>query len=130
MRPVDTVDTRSCGAVSRERACGRRPRGTAGRGDTAAMSIEMPAHEVYGLANALRASAGTAQEVVVHLPEPGDVGHGLTSAVEAFLDSHRTAGRALEGELQWLGDTVAAVADSWLTFDGTVLAGPGRARLG
>jgi hypothetical protein len=93
------------------------------------MSIEMPAHEVYGLANALRASAGTAQEFSVRLREPGDVGP-LIVAVEAFLDSHRTAGRALEGELQWLGDTVAAVADSWLTLDGAVLAGPGRARLG
>jgi len=94
------------------------------------MSIEMPAHEVYGLANALRASAGTAQEVVVRLRQPGDVGPRLSAAVEAFLDSHRTAGRAFEGELQWLGDIVAAVADSWLTFDGSVLAGPGRARLG
>ena len=50
------------------------------------------------------------------------------AAVEAFLDSHRMAGRALAGELQWLGDTVAAVADSWLAFDGTVLAASGRAR--
>ena len=94
------------------------------------MSIEMPAHEVYGLANALRAAAGTAQDIVVRLREPGDVGPRLTAAVEAFVDTHRTAGRALEGELQWLGDTVAAVADSWLTFDGSLLAGPGRARLG
>ena len=27
------------------------------------------------------------------------------------------------GELSWLGDTVAAVADSWLRLDGTLLSG-------
>jgi hypothetical protein len=87
------------------------------------MSIEMPAREVYGLARALRAAAGTAEEIVARLSDPGDVGVPLQTAVEAFLDSHRTAGRALGGELQWLGDTVAAVADSWLTLDGSLLAG-------
>jgi hypothetical protein len=50
-------------------------------------------------------------------------------AGEVFLDSHRTAGRALAGELRWLGDAVAAVADSWLTFDGTLLDRAGRARV-
>jgi hypothetical protein len=93
------------------------------------MSIEMPAREVYGLAHALRASAGTAEEIVARLRNPGDVGTPLRTAVEAFLDSHRTAGGALGGELHWLGDTVAAVADSWLALDGTVLAGSDRAFL-
>jgi hypothetical protein len=94
------------------------------------MSIEMPAGEVYALANSLRASAATAEEIAVRLAQPGDVGASLRVAVEVFLDSHRTAGRALAGELQWLGDTVAAVADSWLTFDGTLLGRTGRARVG
>ncbi len=93
------------------------------------MSIEMPAQEVYGLANALRASAGTAEEVVARLRDPGDVGAPLRTAVEAFLDGHRTAGGALAGELGWLGDAVAAVADSWLTLDCSVLAGSDRAFL-
>ena len=92
------------------------------------MSIEMPAAEVYALAHSLRGSAATAAEISTRLHEPGDVGPLLRAGVEAFLDSHRTAGRALAGELQWLGDTVASVADSWLMLDGTVLA-PAGARL-
>jgi hypothetical protein len=91
------------------------------------MSIQMPAAEVYALANTLRATVGTAEEVAARLDHPGDVG-ALQTAAEAFLESHRTTGRALAGELQWLGDTVAAVADSWLGFDGTILASYGRAR--
>jgi hypothetical protein len=91
------------------------------------MSIQMPATEVYALANTLRATVGTAEEVAARLDSPGDVG-ALQTAAEAFLESHRTTGRALAGELQWLGDTVAAVADSWLGFDGTVLGSYGRAR--
>ena len=91
------------------------------------MSIQMPASEVYALANSLRATVGTAEEVTARLHQAGDVG-ALQTAAEAFLDSHRMTGRALAGELQWLGDTVAAVADSWLGFDGTVLASYGRAR--
>ena len=93
------------------------------------MSIEMPAGEVYALANSLRASAGTAEEIAVRLPDPGDVGAPLRVAVEVFLGSHRTAGRALAGELRWLGDAVAAVADSWLTFDGTLLDRAGGPRV-
>ena len=50
----------------------------------------------------------------------------LQAAVDAFLESHRAAGRALAGELAWLGDTVAAVADSWLRLDGALLAPHGR----
>jgi hypothetical protein len=50
----------------------------------------------------------------------------LQSAVEAFLDGHRTAGRALAGELAWLGATVAAVADSWLALDRALLASRDR----
>jgi hypothetical protein len=91
------------------------------------MSIEMSANEVYGLANALRASASVAEEIAPRLDSPGDVGVPLREAVEAFLDGYRLAGRALAGELRWLGDTVAAVADSWLELDATVIAGPERA---
>ena len=92
------------------------------------MSIELTASEVYALANSLRGSAAAAAEIVTRLHVPGDVGPLLRAAVEAFVDSHRMAGRALEGELQWLGDTLAAVADSWLTFDARVLAAGDGAR--
>ena len=91
------------------------------------MSIEMPAAEVYRLANTLRGGVADAEEIGVRLRATGDVGD-LQAATETFLDSHRAAGRALAGELAWLGDTVAAVADSWLRLDGTLLASHGRAR--
>ena len=91
------------------------------------MSIEMPAAEVYRLANTLRGAAGEADEIALRLEGTPVVGSDLRAAVEAFLESHRAAGRALAGELSWLGDTVAAVADSWLRLDGSLVAPHGRA---
>ena len=87
------------------------------------MSIEMPAAEVYGLANTLRGAAGDAEEIAVRLRGAPRVGGDLQPAVGSFLESHRAAGRALAEELAWLGDTVAAVADSWLRLDGSLLGG-------
>lgn len=90
------------------------------------MSIEMPAAEVHALAGTLRGSAAHAEEIAARLDRAGNVGDTLQPAVEAFLDSHKTAGRALAGELAWLGATVAAVADSWLALDRGLLASRGR----
>ena len=90
------------------------------------MSIEMPAAEVYRLANVLRGAAGDAEEIGAQLRDSPPVGPALRAAVEHFLDSHRAAGVAFAGELAWLGDTVAAVADSWLHLDGAVLVGFAR----
>jgi hypothetical protein len=90
------------------------------------MSIEMPAAEVHALAGTLRGAAGNAEEIGARLDPAGNVGNALQPAVEAFLDGQRTAGRALAGELAWLGATVAAVADSWLALDRVLLASPGR----
>ncbi len=87
------------------------------------MSIEMPAAEVYRLANTLRGAVGDAEEIGLRLRDVPRVGGRTDAAVAAFLESHRAAGRALAGELSWLGDTVAAVADSWLRLDGTLLSG-------
>jgi hypothetical protein len=92
------------------------------------MSIEMPAAEVYALAAALRGAAADAEEIAVRLRGRPRVGGGLQTAVETFLDSHRSAGRVFAGELAWLGDTVAAVADSWLRLDGALLAPHGLER--
>jgi hypothetical protein len=91
------------------------------------MSIEMPAAEVYRLANTLRGGVGDAEDIGARLREVSGVGQGLEAAVEMFLESHRAAARALAGELAWLGDTVAAVADSWLRLDDALLAPYGRA---
>jgi hypothetical protein len=93
------------------------------------MSIEVRAPELYALADTLRRSSRIAEEVAARLRDTPDVGGGLNGAVEGFLDSHRTAGRALAGELEWLGATVAAVADSWLGLDRDLLADGGRVGL-
>jgi hypothetical protein len=90
------------------------------------MSIEMPPADVRALAGTLRAAAGDAEEIVAGLDRAGNVGEALQPGVEAFLETHRTAGRALAGELEWLGATVAAVADSWLALDRGLLASRGR----
>lgn len=93
------------------------------------MSIEMRAHEVLALAATLREAAAEADLIRVRLAGTPPVGGALQPAVEAFLESHRTAGRALAGEAGWLGSTVAAAADSWLRLDGGLVpsAGPVRA---
>jgi hypothetical protein len=92
------------------------------------MSIEMPAAEVYRLAAALRGAAADAEEIAVRLRGRPHVGGVLQAAIETFLDSHRSAGQVFAGELAWLGDTVAAVADSWLRLDGALLAPHGQAQ--
>ena len=91
------------------------------------MSIEMPAAEVYDLAATLRCSAVDAEEIGTRLGRTPPVGGALKAPVESFVESHRAAGRALAGELEWLGATVAAVADSWLRLDGSMLPARGRA---
>jgi hypothetical protein len=91
------------------------------------MSIEMHAGEVYGLANTLRSAARDAEEIAGSLDNDPQVGSPtLQGAVDTFLASHRTAGRAIAGELDWLGGTVEAVAESWLRLDGSLLAPHGR----
>jgi hypothetical protein len=90
------------------------------------MSIELPPGEVHALADRLRAAAADAGEIAARLDRAGNVGDVLQPRVEAFLDAHRAAGRALAGELGWLGATVAAVADSWLAMDRQLLASRGR----
>ena len=94
----------------------------AGPPDCRGMSIEMPAAEVHHLADVLRAAAGDAEQIVIRLGgTPRSVG-GPAGGRGDFLDTQRAAGRAFAGELAWRGDTVAAVADSWLRLDGALLA--------
>jgi hypothetical protein len=89
------------------------------------MSIEMPAAEVYRLADTLRAASGVAEDIGAYLRDSRSVGGGLQAAVDIFLESHRAAGRAFAGELAWLASTVSDVADSWLRLDRTLLGRPG-----
>ena len=123
---VDAVDTRSCGAVSRERACGRCPRAAADRGETAG-DVDRDAG-ARGLRPRQRAPGPQdgAQEVAVRLREPGDVGpaerggRGVPTATERRVEPSRASCRG-SGHL-------AAAARTPGTFDGAVLAGPdGRA---
>ena len=93
------------------------------------MTIEIDPPEVYALADTLRRSAGAAEEIGARLAHTPHVGGGLQAAVEGFLAAHRVAGRALAGELLWLGATVAGVADSWLGLDRELLADRGRVDL-
>jgi hypothetical protein len=91
------------------------------------MSIQMRAAEVYRLADTLRGAADVAEDIAAHLRGAPEVDGRLKAAVSAFLESHRAAGQAFAGELAWLGDTVADVADSWLRLDGALLGAPGGA---
>jgi hypothetical protein len=92
------------------------------------MSIEMPAAQVHALAASLRRSADDADQIGVRLSRPSFVGGDLQPALDAFLDGQRTAGRALAGELQWLGATIGGVADSWLRLDGVMVRPHGTVR--
>jgi hypothetical protein len=93
------------------------------------MTLEIHPPEVYALADTLRRVAGAAEEIGDRLDATPQVGGVLQPAVEAFLDGSRAVGRAVAGELTWLGATVAAVADSWLGLDRDLLADSGRADL-
>ena len=95
-------------------------------GTLPAMTIEVPAAEVYALGDALCSQAQLAAEVAARLAGPAPVGGPLQPALDGFLECQRTGAAALAGELDWLGHTVAAVADSWLRLDGSLLAVPGH----
>ena len=106
----------------------------AGEGDARSatlprMSIEMHAAEVYRLADTLRGAGRDAAEIESRLRDsPSLRPSTLQAAAETFLESHRAAGRAFAGELAWLGDTVSAVADSWLLLDRSLLEPDERPR--
>jgi hypothetical protein len=85
------------------------------------MSIEMPAAEVHAMAASLRRSSHDADQIGARLSGLRSVGGDLQPAIEAFLDGQRMTGHVLAGELQWLGATIAGVADSWLWLDGVVV---------
>jgi hypothetical protein len=92
------------------------------------MDIEIRALEVHAVAAVLRDAAGEADWIGVRLVGSSPVGAPLQPAVDAFLDCHRTAGRALAAELRWLGSAVAAAADSWVRLDGSLVAPAARMR--
>jgi hypothetical protein len=90
------------------------------------MSIEMPAAEVHAMAASLRRSSDDADQIGHRLAGNRSVGSDLQPAIDAFLDAQRMTGQALAGQLQWLGATIAGVADSWLRLDGVLVGPSGR----
>lgn len=90
-------------------------------------TIDVPPAELYALGRQLGDRAATAAEVAGRLTSPAAVGGPIQPALSDLLFCSRTAATALAGELHWLGSTIAAVADSWLGLDRSLLAGRGRA---
>jgi hypothetical protein len=90
-------------------------------------AIRVPPDEVYALAAHLGAQACPAEEAAARLVHAPSVGGPLQPALEAFFGCHHTAALVLAGEFAWLGSTIAAVVDSWLGLDGSLLAPGGRA---
>lgn len=88
--------------------------------------IAVPAAEVHALGVTLGQLAGDAEDAAARFVAGRPVGPRLQAAVEDFLTCHRTAARALAGELRWLGATVGAVADSWEALDAPLLGAAGR----
>jgi hypothetical protein len=90
-------------------------------------SIRVPPEEVYALAASLGEQAHPADDVAGLLAGAPAVGGPLQAALEDLFLCHRTAARAVAGELRWLGTTISAVVDSWLGLDGSLLAPRGEA---
>ena len=124
--PVDDGDAEITRLVERPRACGRRPRRPCGSarlpGVTSDGTLRVPPEEVYALAAAIGEGAHPADDVAARLGAAPAVGGPLQSALEDLYVCHRTAARAVAGELRWLHTTIASVVDSWLDLDGSLLA--------
>jgi len=90
-------------------------------------TIDVPADQLYRLAAALEDLAGVAHQLDTGLAGAPPVARSLQATIEGFLGDHRTAARALAGQLHWLGDTIGAVARSWVRLDREVLADGGTA---
>lgn len=128
--PVDDGDGAITRLVERPRTCGRRPRAlrVSARlpGVTSDGTLRVPPEEVYALAANLGEGAHPADEVAARLARTPAVGGPLQSALDDLFTCHRTAARAVAGELRWLHTTIASVVDSWLDLDGSLLAPRGE----
>lgn len=90
------------------------------------VTIEVPPEELYALAAGLQATGEGVAGVPGRLGEetvPGELGPVLT----VFCAEVSAAAVLLAGELDWLGTTIAAVADSWTGLDSGLLAPRGQA---
>jgi hypothetical protein len=91
-------------------------------------TIAVPVDRVRALATSLTQLAGDGDAAAARFAPGRPVGGPLQASVEDFLACHRTAARALAGELRWLGAAVGEAAASWARLDAGLLTAPGRAR--
>jgi hypothetical protein len=89
------------------------------------MSIEVPVLEVFHLADRLSAAAQSGYDAAARLVPGGPTG-AIAAALDDALDALRTVTRALAVETEHLGDTVDAVARSWMVLDAGLLARRGQ----
>jgi hypothetical protein len=89
------------------------------------MSIDVPVLEVFDLADRLRVAAQPGRDAAARLQPDGDTG-AIAAALHDAFDAWRTTARALAVEAEDLGDTVDAVARSWLALDADLLARRGQ----
>lgn len=83
------------------------------------MAIEVLPAQLHALAELLVAAAERAGRTAGAVPG-APVGGPLGAATAGFGEGVQTAGRCLAGELSWLGEVVAAAADSWQRLDGSL----------
>jgi hypothetical protein len=89
------------------------------------MSIDVPVLEVFDLAYRLRAAAAPGHDAAARL-QPAERTGAIAAALDDALDAFRMTARALAVEAEDLGDTVEAVARSWLVLDAGLLARRGQ----
>jgi hypothetical protein len=89
------------------------------------MSIDVPVLEVFDVADRLRAAAAPGHDAAARLQPAGRTG-AIAAALDDAFDALAMAARALAGETEDLGDTVDAVARSWLSLDADLLARHGQ----
>ena len=89
------------------------------------MSIVVPVLEVFDLADRLRAAAAPGHDAAARLESAEDIG-AIAAALDDVLDAFRMTSRALAVEADDLGNTVDAVARSWLALDAGLLARRGQ----
>lgn len=90
------------------------------------MTIEVSPAELYALAGRLQATADQVAGVPARLDGTSGTGD-LAPALSTFTAEVGAAAALLGGELDWLGSTVAGVADSWTGLDSGLLAPRGQA---
>ena len=89
------------------------------------MSVAVPVLQVLDLADRFRAAARPGAEAAARL-RPVEGTGAIAAALGDALSAFGMAARALAVETEDLGDTVDAVARSWLALDAELLARRGQ----